>query len=481
MPSSGRFGSALGAVPIVAALLAAAPAAAQSGAPVAPAAAIDRYLEAERVRQHIPGLSVAVLHRGRVLLSRGYGFANLEHRVRATDSTVYQSGSVGKQFTAALVQLLAREGRLGLDDPIRRYVPGPPAWDSITIRHLLTHTSGIPDYADSALDHRRDYTEDDLVRLAGMLGVEFPPGEHHHYSNTGYLLLGAIVRRVTGRFYGDELRARIFGPLGMATTRIITERDIVPNRSDGYQLDAGEPVHQDWVAPSINTTADGSLYFTVNDLVRWARALDRGPIPGRELLDSAWTPARVTGGGTYPYGFGWEIGEQRGHRRIGHGGSWQGFRTTIQRYPEQGLTVIVLANLAEAEPEAIAYAVAGLIEPALAAPHVQPASAAGTSAPPRPIPELLRAVADRRPGAAAARLDGFLLPSTRRAIGELLEPAARWTFAGCDAVAGKNIERLGQRVARVCYARATGGEAGHLVEVSYTGAGEAAFIDWYDF
>ena len=442
--------------------------------------AVDRYLEAERVRQHIPGLSVAVLRGDRVLLSRGYGFANLEHRVRATDSTVYQSGSVGKQFTAALIQLLAGEGRLGLDDPVRRYVPGPATWDGITIRHLLTHTSGIPDYADSTLDYRRDYSEDDLVRLAGTLPVEFAPGEHWHYSNTGYLLLGAIVRKVTGRFYGEELQARIFGPLGMRTTRIITERDIVPNRSDGYELDDdGGPVHQEWVAPTINTTADGSLYFTVKDLVRWARALDRGPIPGKDLLAAAWTPVRIKGSGGYPYGFGWEIGEQRGHHRIGHGGSWQGFRTTIQRYPEYGLTIIVLANLAEAEPEAIAYAVAGMLEPALAAPHVTPAGP--RAPPPSPIPDLLRALADGRAGGASGALESFLLPATRRAIGELLGPGAEWTPEGCDDLAGKQVERLGQSITRACYARTVGKGSGHLVEVLYNERGEAGFVDWYDF
>lgn len=475
MPSSrASLVTALGA----ALLGAAAPAGAQSSDRLA---AVDRYIEAERVRQHIPGVSAAVLRGGRVLLARGYGFASLEHRVRATDSTVYQSGSVGKQFTAALIQLLAAEGRLGLDDPIRRYVPGPRSWDRITIRHLLTHTSGIPDYADSTLDYRRDYTEDDLVRLAATLPVEFPPGEHWHYSNTGYLLLGAIVRKVTGHFYGEELHRRIFGPLGMRSTRIITERDIVPNRSDGYVLDDdGGPAHQDWVAPSINTTADGSLYFTIGDLVRWARALDGGPIPGRELLAAAWTPVRLKGGGSYPYGFGWELGQQRGHPRVGHGGSWQGFRTAIQRYPEYGITVIVLANLAEAEPEAIAYAVAGMLEPALAAPHVSPA-AGGGAAPPRPIPELLRALADSVPGAGNAALEEFLLPDTRRSMGALLEPGATWTAQGCDEVAAKSVERLGRRVARVCYARATGGTAGHLVEVSYTDDGEPAFVDWYDF
>jgi CubicO group peptidase (beta-lactamase class C family) len=155
---------------------------------------VDRYVRAELARQRM----------------RGYGFANLEHRVPAADSTIYQSGSVGKQFTAAAIVTLAREGRLGLDDSIQRYFPeGPRAWRSITIRQLLTHTSGIPDYTDSTMDYRRDYTEEQLVALAARLPLNFRPGTTWSYSNTGYALLGFIVRRVSGEFYGDFLRERL--------------------------------------------------------------------------------------------------------------------------------------------------------------------------------------------------------------------------------------------------------------------------------
>ena len=177
-------------------LVHAVPAAAQSDSSIA---AIDRLLRAEVRRQRIPGLSVAVLRGQRVLFARGYGFANLEHRVRATDSTVYQSGSLGKQFTAALILQLADSGKLELDAPIRRYLPeGPPRWDSVTVRHLLTHTSGIPDYTDSVVNLRQDYTEDALVRIIGGLPPLFSPGQRWSYSNSGYVLLGAIIRRASG-------------------------------------------------------------------------------------------------------------------------------------------------------------------------------------------------------------------------------------------------------------------------------------------
>ena len=148
---------------------------------------VDRYIRAELARQRIPGMSVAILRGDSILLTRGYGFANLEHRVPATDSTIYQSGSVGKQFTAAAIVTLAREGKLGLDDPIRKHVPEAPAgWSKVTVRHLLTHTSGMPDYTDELVDFRRDYTEEALARLYSRLSLEFHPGSTWRYSNTGY-------------------------------------------------------------------------------------------------------------------------------------------------------------------------------------------------------------------------------------------------------------------------------------------------------
>src|SRR5687768_3222843 len=253
---------------------------------------VDRYVRSEVARQRIPGLSVAVLRGDRIVLARGYGFANLEHRVPATDSTVYQSGSVGKQFTATAVGMLAQQGRLRLDDPITRWFPeGRGAWDSVRVRHLLTHTSGVPDYTDSMIDLRKDYTEEQLVRFAAKQPLDFPAGTSWSYSNTGYLLLGVIVHRVTGRFYGDVLQELLFKPLGMRT-RVISEADIVPNRAAGYRLVNNEVKNQEWVSPSLNTTADGALYLTVNDLAKWAIALKRQRVPAASVLGQAWTPVR---------------------------------------------------------------------------------------------------------------------------------------------------------------------------------------------
>jgi len=443
---------------------------------------VDRYLRDELRRQRVPGLSVAVLRNERVLLARGYGYANVEHRVRATDRTVYQSGSLGKQFTAALVLQLADSGRLGLGDPIRRHLPeGPPGWDSITVRHLLTHTSGIPDYADSAVDLRRDYTEDELVRVAAGLRPLFPPGERWSYSNTGYLLLGVIVHRVTGVFYGDLLRDRIFAPLGMRTARVISEADIVPNRAAGYRLAGDTLRNQEWVSPSLNTTADGSLYVTVHDLAGWAVGLDRHRVLSAEELAMAWTPVLLNDGGSYPYGFGWRLGEMRGQPRIGHTGAWQGFRSSIQRFPRAGLTVIVLANLEQARPEAISLAVAGMLESSLVPPHMISSPLPGPG-PPAAVEALLRRLADGSEGEEATLgLRHFLAEAERDELRELVADTPQWTSLGCDPPADHLVARLGSEVERVCYARGQGSDGGVVVTVSYTADWRAADVEFYRF
>lgn len=443
---------------------------------------IDRYVRAELARYHIPGLSLAVMRGDSVLLASGYGYANVELGVPASDSTVYQSGSLGKQFTAAAVVMLAEQGRLSLEDTITRYLPeGPPSWHGITIRHLLTHTSGVAEYTDSTLDLRRDYTEDDLVRLAARRPLDFAPGERWSYSNTGYVLLGIIVHRVTGVFYGDFLQDHVFRPLGMRTTRIISEADIIPNRAAGYHFINGTLKNQEWVSPSLNTTADGALYFTVRDLERWAIGLNHWAIPSRAGLVASWTPVRLNSGGTYPYGFGWRVGQQRGWRRIGHSGSWQGFETTIQRYPDFDLTVVALDNLAESEPETIAMTIAGIIEPRLTVPHVL-ARLPTEEKPPVALEGLLRDVAA---GAAAAPLapgfKAFVSDALRERVAERLKEAQGWIFVGCDRVEGRGIERLGTRVARICYARGLGPAPNTLVTTLYGADWRVAGIDFYSF
>jgi len=327
---------------------------------------VDAIVRAEMAGQKIPGVAVAVLRADDAVKVQGYGLANVEHDVAVTDRTIFQSGSLGKQFTAAVVMMLVEDGKVGLTDPLTKFFPDAPAsWRSITVQHLLTHTSGVPDYTDGRIDYRRDYTEDELVKLAYGLQPEFAPGDDWSYSNTGYVLLGAIVRRASGSFYGDVLRDRVFGPLGMKEARVISERDIVPHRASGYVLDAGGLKNQDWVAPALNTTADGSLYFSLRDLILWARAVRARALLKSASWDAVLTPVMLNSGRQYPYGFGWTVDRLAGQPVHRHGGSWQGFKTHLARYEGDDLTVIVLANLAQARPERIVNRIAAHFIPKL--------------------------------------------------------------------------------------------------------------------
>ncbi len=389
---------------------------AESPSPVVRLDALDSFVADEMARQRIPGCGIALLHRGEPVKVRGYGLANLEHDVAATSATIFQSGSMGKQFTAALVMLLVEDGRLRLDESIATYLPTTPAaLRAITIRHLLNHTSGLADYTTESFDYRRDRTEDELLGLAFAQPLEFAAGARWSYSNTGYVILGILAGKVGGRFYGDQLRDRIFAPAGMKTAQIIDEAGIVPHRADGYQLDGEVMKHHDWVAPTINTTADGALYYSIDDLVAWNQVLRSGAILRPESWDQVYAPARLNSGKTFPYAAGWFVAPINGHRVFRHGGAWQGFRTDLLRYPDDDVTVIALCNLATAEPERLTDGLAALLDPSLAAPALAP-------------------IPDRDP-AITARLHGLLAAA---AAGTL----AATDFAGLRAGMFAHVQQL---------------------------------------
>jgi CubicO group peptidase (beta-lactamase class C family) len=328
---------------------------------------IDEFVRTEMQAQQIPGLSLAVIKNGEIVIAKGYGLANVEHQVPAKPETIFQSGSMGKQFTATAVMMLVEDGKLSIEDKITKYFPdGPEAWRNITIRHLLTHTSGMTDYPQD-FDMRRDYTEDELLQRMKPIPLAFQPGDKWSYSNLGYVLLGILIHKVSGKFYGDFLQERVFKPLGMTTAQVISEADIVPNRAAGYRIANGQLKNQDWVSPTLNTTADGALYLTVYDMAKWDAALYTEKLLKRATLEQMWTPVKLNDGKTQPYGFGWGLGEVRGHRFVAHGGAWQGFKSHIVRYVNDKLTIVVFANQARANPAKFTQGVAAIINPELGA------------------------------------------------------------------------------------------------------------------
>lgn len=339
---------------------------------------LDAFVEQEMRTEKVPGTSVAVLHKGQVVVAKGYGLANVEHGVPVTPETIFQSGSVGKMFTAAVVMLQVEQGKMSLDDPLSKYVPNAPAsWRPITIRHLLTHTSGIPNVGDD-FDFKRNYTDDELLKGFEALPLNFQPGARYSYSNSGYVILGIVVQRATGRFYGDILKTDIFQPLGMKTARVISDRDIVPHRAAGYEMVDGELKNQDFVSVKMNSTADGSLYFSLNDMIAWALGVEQGRVLSAASWKQVYTPVQLNSGKTYPYGFGWDVDTAGGSPRYHHGGSWQGFRSYYSRYLGDDLVILFLANSAEANTEIFVDGIAKLWDPALVAvprPKPEPATA----------------------------------------------------------------------------------------------------------
>ena len=329
--------------------------------------AVDAYIHAEMQRRQIPGLALLVVRDGKIARAQGYGFANVELRVPVRPETIFQSGSMGKQFTATAVMMLVEQGKLSLDDPLTKFFPGAPAaWGQVKVKNLLSHTGGFGDYPKD-FDFRRDCNEDQLLKIVEAIPLDFPPGSKWSYSNLGYLTLGILIHRVSGQFYGDLLHERIFEPLGMNSTRIISEADIIPNRAAGYRLVKGQLKNQEWVSPVLNTTADGSLYFSILDLAKWDAALRGGKLLSQASYDRMWTPFVLNDGKPNPagYGFGWEIQSVHGHRLIEHDGAWQGFNTNISRYVDDNLTIVLLANLDGIHPDDLTHHVAGLLVPAL--------------------------------------------------------------------------------------------------------------------
>jgi len=337
--------------------------------------AVDAVVREEMQRQRIPGLALGVYGEGKIIKPQGYGLANLEWNAAVKPDTLFQSGSVGKQFVATAVMMLVEEGKVRLDDPIQNYFPdAPEIWKNITVRNLLTHTSGLGEYEsrertgpDGPFYLRLDFTEDELYKKIKELPLDAKPCQRWDYRNTNYVLLGFLIHRVTGKSYGDYLQDRIFKPLGMSSTRIISDLNVIPNRAAGYELVHGELKNQEWVSPTFNSTADGALYFTVLDLQKWDAALRAEKLIKQSSLEQMWTPMTCPDGKKHDYGFGWSIEDANGHRLIEHGGAWQGFSTHIARYVGDGLTVVVLTNLdaGHSDPRRIAHRVASVYVPGL--------------------------------------------------------------------------------------------------------------------
>jgi CubicO group peptidase (beta-lactamase class C family) len=332
-----------------------------------PLAAVDAVF-ADLDSTHSPGCALGVYRRGEITLLRGWGMASLEHGVPVDADTVFYAGSVSKQFTAAAVILAAREGHLSLDDPIRRWFPELPAWaDPIRVDHLLHHTSGLRDYltlmALAGVPFETPVEGEWILDLvARQEAANFAAGTEYLYSNTGYFLLGRLVERATGRSLRAWTDARIFEPLAMTSTRFHDDRTaIVDRRALAYAPDEAGDLQVRW-SPAFDHVGGGGLLTTARDLARWDATWHDGSL-GEDFWPTLTETKPLADGTPLDYAHGVRVDTAGGHRRIQHGGAMFGYRAQLSRFPDAGLTVAVLCNAADADPQTRARTIAGLYLP----------------------------------------------------------------------------------------------------------------------
>lgn len=310
-------------------------------------AELDRRVQAHLDQNNIPGGLVAVASRGRIIHLRTYGMANVELSVPVTDSTVFEIGSISKQFVSATVMLLVQETKLGLDDPIHQYLPYLPGeWLGVTVRQLLTHMSGIPDYEEirSYDVYRFRLTPEEVIQIAHSRPMDFAPGTGWHYSNTGYFLLSMIVERVEGRPLGQVLESRIFGPLEMTQTRMADPEAIIRHRASGYWVNkVGELINRNPTETS-STLGAGGILSSAYDLAKWDEALYGDQLLSAESKATMWTPGILPNGNSTGYAFGWSVGPYKGQTSQSHGGQVAGFIANFSRFPDQEAAIIVFLN-----------------------------------------------------------------------------------------------------------------------------------------
>jgi CubicO group peptidase (beta-lactamase class C family) len=308
---------------------------------------VDDYIKSEMDKRRIPGVVLTIISNGQTIKTAAYGLANLELGMPVKPETVFEIGSVTKQFTAAGILLLAQDGKLSVEDKISKHLKNvPEAWTNVTIRYLLTHTSGIKSYTGlDGFQLTKHLTQPQFIKAIGPQPPEFQPGESWKYSNTGFSLLGHIIENVSGKDYWDFMSQRIFQPLGMHATTNRLPGLIIPNRASGYEQTNHVLINRDFDLTEVFSA--GAIASTVGDLAKWNAALDGETILNAASKEQMWTLAKLNDGKPTKYGFGWFLDTVDGHKNIGHGGSTSGFSATIQRFPDDKLAIIILTNTDE--------------------------------------------------------------------------------------------------------------------------------------
>ncbi len=310
---------------------------------------VDKFVRAVMAERNVPGVGIAVVKNGKVVKKQGYGVASVEFGAPVTTETVFEIGSVSKQMTGAAVLLLVEDGKIKLDEKISAYLPNTPeAWKNVTVRNLLTHTSGIKSYTALGVGFElsKRMKRDDFIKALAPFPLDFETGARYSYSNSGYNLLGFIIEAASGKSYWDFMRERIFQKLGMTHTFDRDPKYVIKNRATGYELENGSLIGRDYDLTDIFSA--GAVVSTVEDLVKWDAAWRSDTLLKKESKAEAWKAFVLTDGKPNLYGFGWNVADFRGHRLIAHSGSTAGFNAQFSRFIDDDLSVIVLTNLGDA-------------------------------------------------------------------------------------------------------------------------------------
>lgn len=429
---------------------------------------IDDYIRAEMNRRHIPGVSLAIVRDGRLIKQSQYGLANVEWKQPVTADTVFEIASMTKQFTVAGILLLAQDGKLSLDDPVSRYIDGTPdSWRGITLRHLMNHTSGLRDDWDEETPYfLQNDTNEKFVRALAAVPLKFSPGDGFRYS-CGPFLLGMVIEKVTGVPYARFMRERVFAPLNMTHTFVNDASAIVPHRASGYvwrdgRLDAGARI-----SPAAEARGDVGISTTTQDLVRWDAAL------AKPVFQAMFTPAILNDGNAVPYGLGWFIQPYRGHRLTHHPGGFRtGFNTVIERFIDDGLTIIILTNLQSGRARTLGYGVAAFFDHDFRAVR----SVASEEPQPRHADEVRQLMAKIAAGTIAKQtFESLHIPASADEARDALHEVGPVTFVD-RIVPRRKADIFGGTIEEVRFY-----EANNMIwSASFTSDGRLIFLDFED-
>lgn len=313
-----------------------------------------------------PGAAIAVIQNGNVVYQRGYGLANIDAKLPISTTTTFDLASVSKQFTAMAIMMLAERGAIGYDDPLTKFFPAfPPYASKITVRHLLNHTSGLPDYMSVFRQRPAGISPEPTGReaitmLSQIAEPRFTPGDKWEYSNSGYVVLAQIVEKAAGMSFPEFMKRNVFGPLDMRAT-LVSDQIKAPavNRAISYAQSGNGYTNADY-SPLNRIYGDGNVNTSVEDMFKWDQALYTDRLVKQRTLEDAFTPAKLNDGSATDYGFGWTIANTNGLRVVSHGGAWVGFRTNIMRIPSERFSVVVLSNAADFNPGGAAKRIANV-------------------------------------------------------------------------------------------------------------------------